>query len=1082
MNPRSLKVLFGLLLIHCLVLPAQAGTFFDSAVNLSANDSTAVPVGGSVNLTVRVSNPGTASGTDTVNVDIPSVFTVNSNNCGASKTPQGAYTLVTWSNIALTPGQVKTCVIALTLNALPTGTASAFATLQGGGTSTGNNSDFHDFNISSTPVADVGIALSSSTASADAGQQVVVNAVVDNKGPSSASSVVATFTPPASLRLDQTSCATGTPANPFKWSVGTLASGASKSCALTYTVVATTPSPAVVNGSVASGTSDSKTGNNQASVSFTLSQLNYSGVKLDIVLSKPGPVKLAETYDYTLTLRNGSTAVIGGGQVTVTLPAQVSLQGSPCFVAGGNGLVWTLPAVQAGATASCAVTVKVASLPTNSVLRASAAASFNFASGQSGTVSNAQEIGAVQAARQAARTLSGNPTTRASLHPKLSADGKIVVFSSLQDDLVAGDGNSAGPDSFLLDRRTDQLRRLGLLEDGTQLAGTLDAPAVSGNGQAIAFLYNAAGGSAGVRAHEAAAVTAGSVTVCSSPPNGLFRSKCLSGVGGATPNAPIEGPLSFSSDGRYLAFCSAASNLVSGDTNGAKDVFVLDQNTYSVRLVSTASSGTAGNGDSCGAMLSGDGKWVVFSSKAANFGGNGSVAQVLRKNLTTGELALISRSVDGGVAGTDALQPTVSSDGKRVAFVSRAANLESGVTPGADFVWVYDEAAAGNRLKAVRGTGGVLPNQASDSPNISCNGRIVAFGTLASNMAPPDTNGLRDLYLYDVDSRVVRRAVAPQAGVEPNGGSGEPVLDCEGNTLAFDTQATNLSSSDPNPNDDVYAQGAPLRTDAAAITVDASFSGNWYNASNDGHGFLLEALTIPGNPFYVTWYVYQNGQPLYLQVVANAVGNTLVGDVVFSSRSSGFPVGPGGATNQIWGKLKLTFTDANTGMVEWTPTVAGFSAGSMTLRRLTTPALTQSDGNQQGGLRACYSGVWVDADPARIGYGLDFEVNDFGASTRILTVYWYTYHPDGSPLWLLGVGPATNGRVTVDLYEFTGPGAQFPPAFSRAGTATNKWGSATVQFTGNDTAALSWAPGVAGYTAGSTNLKRLTALATRTCN
>jgi uncharacterized repeat protein (TIGR01451 family) len=1082
MDTRSLNVFCGLLLIVGIALPVHAGTFFDSAVNLTANDSPAVPVGGNVNLTVRVSNLGTASGTDTVNVDVPSVFTVNSNNCGATAMPQGAYTLVTWSNIALTPGQVRNCVVALTLNTLPSGAASAFATLQGGGTNTGNNSSFHTFNVTSAAAtADVAIDMTSTTTNANSGQQVAVTVVVNNNGPATANAVVATITPPASLRLDQAECASGTPANPFSWSVGSLASGASKSCALTLTVVATAPSPAILAGSVASSTADSITSNNQDSLSFTLGQVAYSGVELDIISSKPGPVKRDETFDYTMTLRNGSNTAVRSGQVVVALPAQLALQSSPCFAAGGNGLLWALPAVQAGATTSCAMTVKVLALPPNATLRTSAAASFTLASGQSGTASNAQEVGTVQLASQVARTLSGNPTTRPSLHPRLSADGKIVVFSSLQDDLVAGDSNSAGPDSFLLDRRTGQVLRLGSLEDGTQLAGSLDVPAVSGNGQSIAFLYNSTGGAVSLTGHDAARIAAGSVTVCSSPPNGLFRSKCLGGPGGAPPNAPIEGPLSFSSDGRYLAFCSAASNLVVGDNNNAKDVFVLDQSSYAVALVSATASGDAGNADSCAAMVSGNGKSVVFTSKASNFGGNGASTQTYRKNLASGELALISRGVNGGAAFTDATQPAISSDGARIAFVSRAANLESGVVPTANLVWVYDEDGTGNKLKAVRGAGGVLPNQDSDSPSISCNGRVVAFGTLASNLAPPDSNGLRDLYLYDVDSGVVRRAAAPQAGVEPNGGSSEPVLDCEGNTLAFDTQATNLSSGDTSPNDDVYAQGAPLRGDAAAITVDASFSGNWYNAGNDGHGFLLEALTLPGTPIYITWYVYQDGRALYLQGVASAVGNTLTADM-YSSRSPGFPVGAGGATTQAWGKVKLTFTDADTGLAEWTPTAAGFSAGSMTLRRLTTPALTQSDGSQQGGLRACYSGVWADADPARIGYGLDFEVNDFSANARILTVYWYTYHPDGSPLWLLGAGPANDARVTIDLYEFSGPGAQFPPAFSRAGTTASKWGSATLKFTGNDTATLLWAPAVAGYTSGSTSLRRLTALATRTCN
>jgi len=302
------------------------------------------------------------------------------------------------------------------------------------------------------------------------------------------------------------------------------------------------------------------------------------------------------------------------------------------------------------------------------------------------------------------------------------------------------------------------------------------------------------------------------------------------------------------------------------------------------------------------------------------------------------------------------------------------------------------------------------------------------------------------------------------------------VLDCEGNTMAFATGSSNLSGGDPNPNEDIYGQDSPLRTDASAVTVDASFSGNWYNPGNDGHGFLIEALSLPGTPFYVTWYVFQGGQPVFLQGVASAVGNTLTVDMT-TAKSTAFPVGAGGTTSTAWGKLKLSFTDANTGQAEWTPTAAGYGAGTFNLRRLTTPALIQSDAGQT--LKACYSGIW--SDPAKPGYGVDLEVNDFDAATRLLTVYWYTYQPNGTPLWLVGTGAAVAGKVAVDLYQFNGGGAQFPPAYAKAGTTATKWGSVTVQFTGNDAASFAWQPATAGYSAGTGNLKRLTALANRTC-
>ena len=100
----------------------------------------------------------------------------------------------------------------------------------------------------------------------------------------------------------------------------------------------------------------------------------------------------------------------------------------------------------------------------------------------------------------------------------------------------------------------------------------------------------------------------------------------------------------------------------------------------------------------------------------------------------TAALVPTRRGVDGNPATSEAVQPSVSYDGKRITFVSRAANLASGVSSAARYIWVYDDsgsAGTSNKLDVVRGAGGVLPNNDSEAPAISCNGRIVAFDTRA---------------------------------------------------------------------------------------------------------------------------------------------------------------------------------------------------------------------------------------------------------------------------------------------------------------------------------------------------------------
>ena len=1078
------RILFCLLyLLSFPCLGSSSGTFFDSSITLTSNDSAGIAQGTSANLSVTVRDVGTASGSDSANIDIPSQFTVNSTTCGATVMQQGAYTLVSWNNIALAAGQQRSCSISVKLTTLPNpGTAlTAFGTLAGGGTSPDNNTDSHTFNIIYTPISDVSVTLSTPNTTALPGSQFTVTLTVANDGPSNAPNVVAAVTTPTTIRLDKATCVSGTLPNPFSWNAATVNAKANKTCALTYSVLTQTAPSAVISVRVTSGATDNTNGNN--SDSLTMNLVSYSGVKLDIDTDTPGPVKVGDVITYRLTFRNNGGASVVSGSVVNVLPPETSFQASSCGTNGSSGFFWTLPGLNGGvgASATCTFTATVTSLPANYILHDTAAANFVLGTSFNGSALASQDIGTIRPAAPLAHTLSGAPTTQASLHPSLSADGKVVVFSSVESGYLSSDNNTVGPDVYLLDKRTGSVKRVNVSDTtGAQLVGSADRPVISGNALALAFLYNpGATTSANFGAGKAGLIEASSTTICVAPPNGLFKPQCLTGTNGQPVNGSAENP-SLSADGRVMAFCSAASNIPGTvDTNGAKDVFVLDQVLGLVTLVSTTADGTAGNGESCEAMISGDGKSVVFSSKAANFGTNGVNRQVFRKDLASNALTLISKGVDGNPANTDAGTPTISYDGQRITFASRATNLVTGVGTTANKIWVYDETGAittSNKVDVVRGTGGVLPNLDSEAPMISCNGRIVAFDTMATNLAGSDTNGKSDIYLYDVDTKVVRRAVAPQAGVEPNGGSSEPVLDCEGNTMAFESSATNLNSGDPNSNDDIYGQDNPLRADASAVTVDGSFSGNWYNPGNDGHGFLIEALSLPGTPFYVTWYVFQNGQPVFLQGVANAVGNTLTVDMT-TAKSTGFPAGAGGATATPWGKVKLTFTDANNGLAEWTPTAAGYTAGSFTIRRLTTPALIQSDTNQT--LRACYSGIWSDA--AKPGYGIDLEVNDFDAATRLLTVYWYTYQPNGIPLWLVGTGAAASGKVTLDLYQVSGGGAQFPPAYAKAGTAATKWGSATVTFTGSNALSFAWTPTAAGYAAGSGNLTRLTSLTTRTC-
>lgn len=809
-----------------------------------------------------------------------------------------------------------------------------------------------------------------------------------------------------------------------------------------------------------------------------------AGVALNLAASTPGPVRPGDTFDYTMTLANRGDFQLSGLSTTLSLPGEVAFVSSTCASATNGGAVWALPNGLAGSqSASCKLSVRLNAIPSGETVQATARAQFTILT-SSFTRTATELISTLRRARPLSSTRSGAPTTENSVAPIMSGDGSVVLFATRQRGISSDDSNVGGTDIVLKNRRDGSARLVSVRSaDGVALRGNSSSPAVSANGRAIAFIYEPL---AAADANGEAKGGSSAGQVCNSPPNGLFRPTCTTTApNGQALSGPAESP-SLSADGNLMAFCSSASNWVSGDSNGAKDVFLMNTASGAVSRISVDSAGVQGNADSCDAVISGNGKYVAFLTRASNLGGTANW-QVVRKNLQTGQVERLSQATDGSAGNSDAGRPSISYDGLRVTFSSRASNLVSGLLGSRSNVYIYYTPGGagiqfdapkdlGSGLFGVRNRSGGAPNGDAGNPSISCNGQVVAFGSSASDLVSGDIAGNDDVFVVDAQTGATRRALAAGNGGEANGDSGSPALNCEGTTVAFESAANNIDPNDPNGNTDIYVQEDPQGVGGATPgQLGASYSGNWFNPGQSGHGFLVEAL--PDGRYYVTWYAYVSGQPLFLQGVAPATGNVI--DVpVYSTRSTAFPVGASGVTNTYWGRLRLTFANNDTASVQWIPTGFGFTTGNMTLRRLTAPALIESD-LAGGTIKACYSGVWFE--PARSGYGFNLEAIEQGDGNRAIVTYWYTYRPDGSPLWLSGVGRPGGGDIRIELFLGGGGGAQFPFDFTPEEVTQTRWGSATLRFTSDDTATVTYTPVLPGYTAGSANLVRLTELAGRRC-
>ena len=184
----------------------------------------------------------------------------------------------------------------------------------------------------------------------------------------------------------------------------------------------------------------------------------------------------------------------------------------------------------------------------------------------------------------------------------ISNDGRYVAFRSDADNLVSGDTNDFG-DIFVRDRQIEITTRISVSSDGAQANDESRNPSISADGRYVVFESDAdnlvsgdTNGSRDIFVHDLQTGDTKRVSVASNGTQGNNNSRFPS----------------ISSDGRYVAFQSLASKLVNGDTNGYQDIFVHDRQTGVTSIVSVASDGKEGNGDSYGTSISADGRYVAF--------------------------------------------------------------------------------------------------------------------------------------------------------------------------------------------------------------------------------------------------------------------------------------------------------------------------------------------------------------------------------------------------------------------------------------------------------------------------------------
>jgi Tol biopolymer transport system component/putative cell wall-binding protein len=266
-----------------------------------------------------------------------------------------------------------------------------------------------------------------------------------------------------------------------------------------------------------------------------------------------------------------------------------------------------------------------------------------------------------------------------------------------------------------------------------------------------------------------------------------------------------------SADGRYVVFHSLATNLVAGDTNGKKDVFVRDTVNGTTARVSVRSDATQANGDSYTAAISDDGRYIAFASEASNLittDGNGA-ADIFVRDMTLGTIVRVSVSNTEVEANGLSENPFMSADGRYVVFQSYANNLVTGDTNGEADVFIRDTVNGTTERMSVTSAEAQATTGRSINPGISAGGRFVTFESDASDLVTGDTNGWTDVFVRDRQAGTTKRVSRAYDGNQPNSICGGPVISRDGTLIAFCSDAYNLTPVDSGGWWQVYAARTP---------------------------------------------------------------------------------------------------------------------------------------------------------------------------------------------------------------------------------------------------------------------------------
>jgi hypothetical protein len=419
------------------------------------------------------------------------------------------------------------------------------------------------------------------------------------------------------------------------------------------------------------------------------------------------------------------------------------------------------------------------------------------------------------------RTPNGPQTSRVSItndlqdafgfsyDPDVSDDGRYVVFASYAANL-ADKNRIQYSDIFLYDRVTERLQLITRASDGQFANESSHRPKISGDGRFIVFQSYAKNLTATADPDNHADIflydrDSDGDGRFDEPGETTMKEITAAGLAGDSLQAVIN------ADGSVIAFESTAKSLVSKDTS-TKNVYLYHRDVNKISLLELA-DGTVPNQSSSSPSISADGEYIAFATAASNLDASDTNESfdIYLYQVSTKDVSRVSAFLNEGLRRTEALWPSISEDGRYIAFQYKNHDTDLD-----HLIYVHDRnqpnPATANRVVSVTLTG--EPADGSTFPSISGNGRYVAYQSSSNSIVEQDQNEMEDIFMYEMSSGSSVRVSSAFNGLDANNRSEKAVVNGDGSTVVFASVATNLISDEYylNGSQDIFVSTIPIKT------------------------------------------------------------------------------------------------------------------------------------------------------------------------------------------------------------------------------------------------------------------------------